>query len=152
LEKHSSNTTKHGYQNTVFYVHDQFGQPVHDYFVDFSISDRHDDWFESMFQCNIIRTVHTNTKNAAYRSVMADCSTLYNRRDKAWEPMQMSLLAQPAITESSLVGFDSLTSAPGISLSFADMEQLFQPNRTMLIEVVLQRKQSERLFRIRPAG
>lgn len=141
----------HGYQNTVFLVRDQFNAHVQDYFLEFYVEDKDANWFEEMFHRDAIRTVHAYGDDKAYRSVLVDCTTLKKRIDKEFEKMSISLTAMPQFSANKNVGYKTFTDEEigAVKIARSRIGQVFQPNRTALVEVVLKREQADDVFTIR---
>ena len=144
----ADDTYRHGYQNTVFFVGDQFGRHVQDYFIEFYLEDKDASWFEEMFHRDAIRTTHAYGDDTAYRSIMIDCTTLHSRIDKPFETMSISLTALPRFSENKNVGYSTFTDQEigAVKIPKPRMQQVFQGNRTALVEVMLKREQAEELF------
>ena len=141
----------HGYQNTVFLVRDQFNAHVQDYFLEFYIEDEDASWFEEMFHREAIRTVHAYGDDKAYRSVLIDCTTLKKQIDKPFEKMKISLSAMPQFSSNKNVGYKTFTDDEigAVEIAKSRISQVFQPNRTALVEVILKREQADGVFTIR---
>lgn len=139
---------KHGYQNTVFLVEDQFGNHIQDYFLEFYVDDEDDNWFTGMFQRQAIRKVHNYVDDTAYRSVYVDCSTLHRQIDKVKEKLELSLTATPELSRNGNVGYRTFTDADigSIKLDTKQVRKLFVQNRTLLVRICLKREQSPQLF------
>jgi len=141
----------HGYQNTVFLVRDQFDAHVQDYFLEFYVEDEDASWFEEMFHREAIRTVHAYGDDKAYRAVLIDCSTLKKRIDKPFEKMKISLTAMPQFSANKNVGYKTFTDDEigAVEIAKSRIGQVFQSNRTALVEVILKREQADDVFTIR---
>ena len=146
-----SDSHKHGYQNTVVRVTDNFGSFVKDYFLEFYIEDDDTGWFEELFHRDAIRKVHAHSDNSSYRSVYVDCNALHDQVDKDTEGMKMSLTAMPEFSENGNVGYLTFTDDDigGILLKKKTVDTLFKANRTLLVDIVLKRYQSKNVFRIK---
>ena len=144
----------YAYQNTVFFVRDQFNHHVRDYFLEFYTEDSDAGWFEEMFHREAIRSVHAYSGDSSLRSVLVDRTTLGRRIDKADESMRMSLTALPELRVNKNVGYATFADKDmgGVRIPHNRIGDVFQPNRTLLVEVILKREQAERLFRMRAMG
>jgi len=142
-----------GYQNTVFRVHDQHGNAVHDYFLEFYVEDDDRNWFAEMFHRDAIRTVHAHSKDSSLRSALVDCAALFEQVDKDWEAMTFSLTAQPDIDRNGNVGFRTFRDQDmnGIRIPRKFLRTFFQPHRTLLVDVTLRREQREQLVQLHTA-
>lgn len=146
---------RHGYQNTVVYVHDQHGEPVHDYFLEFYLEHDDRDRFAELFHRRAIRSVHINRGVRAIRSVLIDCTTLDDLLDTPGESLKVSLTAQPDLESNGNVGFRTFRDRDmdGITIPHAALADVFQPNRTLFVDITLRREQREHLLRLtRTAG
>ncbi|MFC2150097.1 esterase/lipase family protein [Calditrichota bacterium] len=166
LKKYSNRDKyKHGYQNTVFHVHDQFSEnhqydqqagDVEDYFIEFFNEDGEAQWAEDLFYGRqIIRTTHPFSENSAYRAMLIDVTELYKKlaKLKRKSKLQVSLSAKPDIRSgNNQVGYDSFVegSAIGaIALSEDEIKMTFVANRTLLVDIKLNREQSPEVFRLK---
>ena len=136
-----------GYQNTVFLVKDQFGNHVQDYFLEF-YGPAADTFWEDLFHGKVIEDVHAYTNDAGYRSLLIDIKTLLSVQPQN-APLQISLSANPDIS-SNEVGYSSFAegSIGAISLPQNQLPLLFQPNRTIFIEVTISRQQKTDIFQL----
>ena len=100
---------KHGLQNTVVHVQDQYGVSVDDYLLEFYEEDDDRDRIAELFHKSAIRKVHKYSGDASYRSVYVDCTRLRQTIDKVGEALSLSLTAYPELDERSPVG----CTAPG---------------------------------------
>ena len=141
----------YGYQNTVFLVRDQFDAHVQDNFLEFFVEDKDASWFEGMFYREAIRTVHAYGDDKAYSSVLIDCTMLI---DKPFEKMKISLAAMPQFSANKNVGYKTFTDEKigAVEINKLRMAQVFHPNRTALVEVILKREQADSVFNIRRCG
>lgn len=141
-------TYTHGFQNTVCFVQDQFNQHVQDYFMEFFCEEEGSSWFEDIFHRNILGTTHPYSKDSSYRSLYVDCTLLAAQLTKDWQAMNMSLTAMPQISRNKNVGYCTFTDKDigSIAISKQQVPELFMPNRTLLVEILLRRQQADNLF------
>lgn len=145
---------KHGYQNTVFRVHDHMGNAVRDYVVEFYQDvDKHEDRLAMLFNRDAIGNTHVYGDDTSLRSFMINCTRLFKLIDKPGEFLKVSLSALPDIDEKvNLVGYR--TTGPNdigcVVLSPDLLADLFQQNRTVFVDVMLKREQDPRVFAIKP--
>lgn len=137
----------HGYQNTVTMLRDQFNNHVTDYFIEFFNGEDKHPLLEEIFHHDIITTSHAYTDDTSYRSLYIDC-TLLNANVSQWQNMQISLTALPDFAQNKNVGYRTFTDKDigAINLTQQEIMQVFVANRTLLVEILLQREQSARLF------
>ncbi len=143
-------TELHGFQNTVFRVMDDQGAMVKDYTVEFygEFTDDKDRWAQ-VFNKDISGKTHPYGDNPAYRSFRINVTRLYRELDRNDQHLKISLSALPDVTdERTLVGYKSV----GVDdigqwvLSNAELRQLFQANRTVLVDICLPRHQKDAVF------
>ena len=151
LDRTVRSPDKHGFQNTVVRVQDQYGVGVDDYLLEFYEEDDDRDRIAQMFHASAIRKVHKYSGDASYRSVYVDCTRLRRTIDKVSEALSLSVTAFPELDERSPVGFTTLgdDGIGGIRIPHLHIAQFFAPHRTALVALQLTRQQSERTFRFR---
>jgi pimeloyl-ACP methyl ester carboxylesterase len=154
MAKRADDNAAHGYQNTVFRVHDQYGEPVRDYFLEFYVDDDDRNWFAEMFHRDAIRTVHANGRDTSQRTVLVDCTVLHAQIDKTDEAIKMSLTAMPDIDANGNVGFRTFADQDidGIRIPRNLVQQVFKSNRTLLVDVTLRREQREHVVQLHAAA
>lgn len=159
LKKHEKDTEthKHGFQNTVFRVHDDQGFDVQDYVIEFySDTDKgKDDRLAELMHRKALVKVHVNGDNAAYRSFMFDCTALYRIIEEQGEKLSISLSALPDIKDArNLVGYRSFGNSDigQMTLDKEAIHRFFQPNRTLFIDIELTREYKDALFWIKPVA
>ena len=142
---------KHGFQNTVVRVRDQYGVGVDDHLLEFYEEDDDRDRVAELFHASAIRKVHQYSGDASYRSVYVDCTRLGRTIDKVGEALSLSVTAYPELDERTPVGFTTLgdDSIGGIRIPRDDIDRFFAPHRTALVTLQLTRQQSEATFRFR---
>ena len=146
------NSQKHGLQNTIVKVRDQYNQPVKDYFLEFYNSIKHNDTlFEEIFYEQVIRSVHVNRNNPSFRSFYLDCARLHKELDRPWRQLYLSLTAHPELQKNNVVGFKTFTKNEmgAIQIPKTKIPTIFMPNRTLLIEIILRREQANSVFEIK---
>ena len=145
-----SKSRKHGFQNTVVRVVDQYGVGVEDYLLEFyEKDDDKEDTVAETFHTSAIRGVHKYSDDASYRSVYVDCTRLRETIDKVGEFLSASVTAYPEMSERTPAGFKTLGSdgIGGMRIKHDDIEKFFVPHRTALVTLQLTRQQSDRTFR-----
>ena len=145
------------YQQFFFRVRDDINQPVEDYYIDFHVARRdgtpHQELtlkFDDDFQQQV--TVHSTTKS--HRVFMMNCSGLNEfhqalRQSDAYlvlEVTGVSPLPDVRYETSRFVAFD-----PAAPLQPGE-PALLTPNTTTLVDVVLNRMQTDRLLTISGGG
>ena len=140
---------KHGYQNTVVRVQDQYGVGVEDFLVEFFEKD--DDRTRSSRKVHraAFRSVHAYSDDRSYRSFYIDCTALSRNIDKTSEYLGISVGAHPEMDDKAVVGFvpHGQSGKGGLRIAHRDLGNFFSPNRTLLLRLQLVRRQSESVFR-----
>ena len=147
----SGNARKHGFQNTVVHVEDQYGVGVEDYLLEFYEKDN--DKTAERFHGTVIGGVHKYSDDPSYRSVYVDCTRLTSAIDKVGEYLRMSVTAHPEINPPyTYVGFETLADdgIGAIHIKKDEISKFFTPHRTALVTLQLERQQSDRVFRFDP--
>lgn len=145
---------KHGYQNIVFRVRDDFGNAVNDYVVEFyqDVNDARDK-IARRFNRDALGSTHAYRDDTSLRSFMVNCTRMFAIIDKPEEFLKISLSATPNIDDvDNLVGYSTF-GADDIGCLVLDRDHLstlFQRNRTVLVEIVLKRAQQPDVFAIKP--
>lgn len=138
-----------GYQNTVFLVKDQFDSHVQDYFLEF-FGPEADTFWEELFHGKVIESVHAYGGDHGYRSMLIDTKRLRDALSHApGMPLQFSLTASPDIANSE-AGYATFSDEEvgAISLPPDQVPTFFQPNRTLLVDVTITRKQRDEIFKL----
>ena len=135
-------------QNAAFFVHDQFGQNIRDYFIEFY--DDNTSFLEELFHRKILQDVHAYSDNGAYRAMLMDIKTLREEfPDSPSQTLKISLSAQPDFQNpnhnAGYATFDD-KDVGAISLDAVQVQQLFRPNETVLVEIILRRQQRPEVF------
>ena len=145
---------RHGFQNTVVRVVDQYGVGVSDYLLEFYESDEDKGTVAQLFHTSAIENVHRYSRDESYRCIYVDCKRLRNTINRVSESLSISLTAFPELDElRTPVGFTTIAcdDIGGIRIPKDKITEFFAPNRTALITLTLTRQQSRRLFRLRDA-
>jgi hypothetical protein len=139
-----------GYQNTVVLVKDQYGSHVQDYFLEF-YGPAADTFWETLFHGEVIQDVHPYSDDNGYRAVLIDTTRLRNAMTTAPAGvlLQFSLTASPDVSNHE-VGYASFSDADigGITILADQIPIVFQPNRTLFVEVTITRKQKDEIFKL----
>lgn len=146
---------KPGYQNTVVRVCDQFGEPVTDYMIEFydpRHGQRDGGRLAKRVHEEVIRDVHVYKDDATYRSLYFDTHRLQQAVDEAQTELGMSITASPIVGETGAVaGFSTFADEDieDLCLDTEELARFFQPHRTLLVDIVLERVQAQGVFRLR---
>ena len=141
----------HEYLHAVFRVHDQYGNGIPDYFLEFYQEDNDDsDRVFEKIQTEILEKVSCNSRDKSIRSLFFDTTDLDQlTRDRPDLEVRLSLVAADL---SEDIGYRNPPNDPqgGIPVHRSDLQTFFLPNQPVLIDVTLFRNQSERVFRLKP--
>ena len=141
---------KHGFQNTVVRVQDQYGAGVPDYLLEFYEKDDDRGKIAELVHATAIENVHKYSGDQSYRSFYFDCTRLGATIDKIGEFLSMSLTSFPELGKRSPVGFTTFAydGIGGVRIAKDEIGKFFVPHRTVLITLRLERQQSDRTFRL----
>ena len=158
MQKYETKTgiEQHAFQNMVFRVTDSQNDDVDDYTIEFygTFENNKDRWAER-FNRDMVTKVHPYKDNSAYRSFMINVTRLYREIDKASECLHISLSAHPDFTQKDvLAGYKTfgIDDIGQIALNPEDLRKYFQPNRTLLVDILLPRHQADGVFRLNKLG
>ena len=144
------NPEKHGYQNTVVRVQDQFGVGVEDFVLEFFEKD--DDRSRRARRAHraALRSVHAYSDDPSYRSFHIDCTSLFRSIDRTGEFLGISITAHPEMEPGALAGFTPYGGGGrgGLRIMHRELGDFFAPNRTVLLTLQLTRQQSDTVFRL----
>lgn len=146
-----TNNYKHGFQNTIVFVHDQFNNHVDDYFVEFFEAHEKKDWFGEMFHWEVIKSVHEYQYDKSYRCIYIDCTSLYQHLGKDWQTMGITLTAMPEFRKKgNVVGYRTFNEDDIGAVKFhkEQIPEIFVPNCSLLVRIIIKREQSEEVFQI----
>ncbi len=148
---------KAGFQNTVVRVRDQFDVPVEDYLIEFYDPNRPDGGgLARTIHESAIRKVHNYQADTSLRSLYIDTARLYDAVERADTRLGMSITAEPMLDEDehnarhTPAGFRTLADEDieDLCLDVDQLRALFQPHRTLLVEICLHRSQADNVFRL----
>ena len=148
---HKRNAKKHGYQNTVVRVQDQYGVGVEDFLIELFEKDDDSTRSSGMVHRADLRSVHAYSDDKSYRSFYIDCTTLFRKINKTNEFLGISVNAHPELHNGALVGFSPYGQGGqnGLRIMHHELGDFFSPNRTLLLTLQLTRLQSESVFRLK---
>jgi pimeloyl-ACP methyl ester carboxylesterase len=144
------------YQNTVIRLTDNVGAFVDDYFVEVfaKIADGAtvDQQLTRVIQERILGKVHTYGANPAFRSLLFNTTTLHELVQRANRALYVSVMAMPDIGKTKTVGYSTVgwDDIGSMKLAKARLEQFFQPDRTVLVDMTIRREQTDKVFRFVP--
>lgn len=147
-----------GYQDTVVRLRDDLGHFVRDYFLEVFCKtpdeQRVDDRLTRVIQEEVFAKVHAYGDNAAYRSLLFNTTALRERVLEGGRPLFISVTAMPDIRKSKTVGYSTFgfDDIGSIRLGPERLRKLFQPDRTVLVDMTIRREQSDKVFRLLPLG
>ena len=146
------NPEKHGYQNTVVRIQDQFGVGIEDFLIEFFEKDSDRTRSSRKVHRAAFRSAHAYSDDASYRSFYIDCTSLFRNIDQAGEFLGISITAHPEMDEGAMVGFAPYGEGGkgGLRIMHDHLGEFFAPHRTVLLTLELTRQQSESVFRLNP--
>lgn len=150
-QHYHANPDKAGYQNTVIFVQDQFGQHINDYFVEFYDGESKTEWFEEIFYRDVIYSAHGYSDDSSFKSLYLSCSNLYKHMDKPWDKLHFSLTAYPEYdAKQNTVGYKTFDEDHfgEITVPKSQIDKIIQPNRTLMVHFTLRREQTDQLFQL----
>ena len=141
---------KHGYQNTVVRVQDQFKAGVEEFLLEFFEKDNDRTRDARKAHRAALRSVHAYSDDPSYRSFYINCTSLFQTIDKSGEFLGISITAHPEMDPGALVGFTPYGEggSGGLRIMRRVLGDYFAPNRTLFLTLELTRQQSESVFRL----
>ncbi len=153
----------HLYQHVVFRVHDQFGAPVNDYFIEFYQQAKEDpkDVVFKKIQTQILEKVVTNSVAPNYRSFLLDITDLekFLKSDRSTK-VRMSISAADISSRIRIKNPGKNKFITVFSVDFPRDDFPFGatlgqygfcfPNQTTLIDITLHRSPDPNVFRLTP--
>ena len=135
----------HQYQNVVIKVHDQFGESINDYFIEFyqEKGDAKDNVLQKI-QTEILEKVVSYSGDASYRSFLFDITDMKSKILDEGNKMDMSLCAA-AISER----ISYVDPKAHLTVVSEDDQTFLQPNTTLFVDIELPRIQSEKVFQLK---
>lgn len=149
----SDRTYTQGFQNTVVHVVDDHGRPVPDYFVEAfakqAAGNREDKELTARIQDEVIHRVHTNREDPSRRSLMFNCDRLHDVLVAPRRPLHVAITASPDVRDTGTVGYSTVSymDIGSIRIDPSGLGQMFQADRTVLIELTIKRQQTDDLVR-----
>lgn len=143
------------YQNTVVRLTDNMDAFVSDFFLEVFAKDKNekkvDDRLTRVIQEDVFEKVHAYGDNAAYRSLLFNTTALYDKLIAPGSPLFVSVTAMPDIGKTKTAGYSTFgyDDIGSIKLTSDRLRKLFQPDRTVLVDMKIRREQTEKVFRIR---
>ncbi|HRP63823.1 MAG TPA: hypothetical protein PK400_11055 [Phycisphaerales bacterium] len=148
------------YQNTVVRLTDDAEAGVEDYFFELFAKRRNSDGsfggvdnrITAIIQQEIFGKVHNFKADPSYRSMLFNINALRSRIISEGLPLFASITAMPDIRQTKTVGYSTVgyDDIGSIRLDTKRLNELFQPDRTVLIDIVIKREQTERVFQFKP--
>ncbi len=147
---------KPGYQNTVVRVRDQFDAPVTDYLIEFYHPEKRDGGvLASRIHEQAIRNVHAYRGDRSLRSLYLDTQRFMTLLRQARTPLGFSITAHPILgVASTVAGFSTFADEDieDLLLTPERVADFLQPHRTLLLDIIVQRRQSTSVFQLRDAS
>jgi len=137
----------HQYQHVVTRVHDQFGEGVEDYFLEFyqQKGDKKDTVMQKV-QSEILEKVRKYSRDGSYRSLLFDINDMKSQILEQSQHVDMSLCAAALSERISYLNPDKY-----LPVASEENKTLLSPNITLFVDIELPRIQSEKVFRFKKA-
>ena len=145
----------HGYQNTVVRLTDNFGAFVPDYFLEVFAKNSDgsvNNALTAHVQEKVVNTVHAYEDNPAFRSLLLNSFELEDAFSAKGHPVYVCVTANPDVRQTATVGYSTFgyNDLESIRLEPDESRGIFQPDRTLLADLVIKRQQLEKVFRLVP--
>lgn len=145
-------TYAQGYQNTVLWVRDSHEADVRDYVLEAFArrpgSETEDRALTERIQTKVLCDIHVHGTRSASRALKFNCDRLQERLAEQGRPLHVSITASPDIRDTKSVGYSTVgyNDVGSILISASDLGRIFQPDRTLLVDVKLKREQLPGVF------
>lgn len=143
----ATDSSAHGFQNTVLHVRDDQGRDIDDYFLEFFIKraggNAEDPQATERVQREALRDVHTNRQSPASRAFKFDCDVLSALLAELGRPLNLSITASPEIRDTKSVGYSTIAydDIGSLTMQPQAVNRVFVPDRTLLVSLTLRREQ-----------
>lgn len=140
----------HEYMHVAIRSHDQYGQPIPDYFVEFyqEEDDDQDNVMEKVHS-EILEKVKVNSTDSSHRSFLFDLTDLQEALEENPDMrVEMSVIAAD-LTEDVRYRNPPNVATAGIRVFDANLRDFFLPNQTLLIDITLHRDAGPKVFTIK---
>lgn len=143
----------HQYANLVVKLEDNLGNPVTDYVLEFYINDdvgARNRGLTQRVNEEVVKSVHTNKENAAYRSFLIDVTILQKLYLKSTDSLNISICAKPELAAGN-VGYKTYgdDDIGAWKIGRDALLNFFEPNKTMMVKIIIQRYQKDKVFQLR---
>ena len=132
---------------------DHLQNNVEDYFVEFYRTGKKDEKFEQQLYQQFLSGVHAYSDNNAYRNLYFDLTSLTTLRQRyKLDKLYISFNAEPHFKPPRQpVGYASVaaTETAGLKLEPDNIDWVFTPHQTVLLQVVMQRSIDASVFKLR---
>ncbi|KKO45833.1 hypothetical protein WG68_09005 [Arsukibacterium ikkense] len=132
---------------------DHLANSVRDYFVEFYRTGKKDEKFEQQLYQQFLCGVHAYSDNGAYRTLYFNLSSLTELRQRYnMNKLYISFNAEPHYKPPRQpVGYASVaaTDTAGLKLEPDNIDWVFMPHQTVLLQVVMQRSIDTSVFKLR---
>lgn len=131
----------HQYQNLTVRVHDQFGEKIDDYYLEFFQEEDLKNKVIVKIQTEILEKVKVFSKDASYRSLFFDITDLKKYILDQNKEVDMSLCA--AALSKNISYYDP---KEYVTVASKDSQTLLRPNTTLFLDIELPRLQDSKVF------
>lgn len=132
----------HQYQHLVTRVHDQFGEKIEDYFLEFFQEEDLKNNIIAKIQSEILEKVIVYSKDASYRSFLFDITDMKKEILDQKKRVDMSLCA--AALSKDISYYDP---KEYLTVASDKAQTLLQSNTTLFVDIELPRIQADRVFK-----
>jgi hypothetical protein len=145
-------SSKGGFQHTVIHLSDDFDVDVDDYFIELFAkktgSNKPDNLLTQKIQHRVISSAHSFGNNKSYRSLLIDTVELKKLLVEKERDLFISLTAMPEVDDNGNVGYSTFSydAIGSIKINWDDIPKLFQPDRTILLDIKIKRQQKPHVF------
>ena len=146
------------YQNTVVHLCDNLQHNVEDYFIEVFAKRNSNDTASAVdnkltkeIQEEVLQTVHAFSDDASYRSLYFNVTEMNKRLVEKGRDLYIAITAMPDLSKNKVVGYKTLgyNDIGSIRLTQKEIQRLFAPDRTVLVNFRIRREQSEQVFVLR---
>ena len=141
------------YANLVVKLEDNLQHPVQDYVLEFYANNdtgTRNRNLTQRFNEEVIKSVHTNKENSAYRSFLINMTALQKLALLPTDCLNMSVCARPELAIGN-VGYKTYGDKEigAWKIERDALMTFFEPNKTLLVKMIIQRYQKDAVFKLK---
>lgn len=133
----------HEYQHVAVRVHDQFGEGIKDYFLEFFQEEDEQDRLMQKVHSEILEKVHKCSQDESYRALLFDITDMKKEIVGRGRRLDMSLCAAAL---SRLISYHD--PKDHIPVAGAEHDILLAPHTTLFVDIELPRVQAKEVFKL----